>query len=75
LPDADRARMGLEPNSEIAVLAVVTLPQTGDRGTANLQGPIVIDFTTRRGWQVIVADSEYGTRHSIDLPLRIPEDG
>lgn len=75
LPEADQAKMGLVPNSETAVLAIITLPQAGNRATANLQGPLVIDFTTRRGWQVIVADSEYGTRHSIDVPLLIPVDG
>ena len=75
LPDSDQARMGLGPTSETAVLTIVTLPTVDNRATCNLQGPLVIDFTTRRGWQVILADSEYGTRHDIDLPLDAPEDG
>ena len=70
VPDADQAQMGLRPDSETAVLAIVTHPRSGSRATCNLQGPIVVDFTSRRGWQVIVADSDYGTRHEIDLPLR-----
>ena len=55
---------------ETAVLAIVTLPShPRDAFTVNLQGPLVIDLETGRGWQVIVTDSPYGTPHPIDLAL------
>lgn len=53
---------------EVAALTIVTLPrQRGDECTANLQGPLVIDFVNRNARQVIQEDPRYHTRHPIDL--------
>jgi len=53
---------------EVLVLSIVTLPRRpGEDCTVNLQGPLVIDFATRRANQVIQADPRYHTRHPVDL--------
>lgn len=55
-------------SSEIGVLAIVTLPRTvGEVPTANLQGLLALNFTRRLGKQIIVQDSQYGTRWPLDL--------
>ncbi len=56
------------PGEEVAVLTIVTLPRGDDPGcTANLQGPLVIHFPTRIARQVVLSDSQYHTRHPLDL--------
>lgn len=45
------------------------LVQAGRPGApcvANLQGPIALDLRTRRGRQVVVPDSPFGTRCEMD---------
>ena len=55
--------------SELAVLAIVTLPaERGGYATANLQGPIAFNPQRRIGRQVIVSDSAYGVRCPVELP-------
>ena len=54
------------------VMAVVTLPRDTDEVcTANLQAPVVLDLGRRTGRQVILADHDYGPRHSFDLRARL----
>lgn len=62
-PDVPEAR-----TPDVAALAIVTLPRArGEQCTANLQGPLVIDFASRQARQVIQADPRYHTRHPLEL--------
>lgn len=66
ISDGDARRLGLSPDAPRLIFAVVTVPKHDPRAmTANLLGPLVINTNTRQGRQVIVADEQYGTRHSI----------
>lgn len=66
-PDVPESR-----TPDLAALAIVTLPRApGDPCTANLQGPVVIDFVNRQARQVIQVDPRYHTRHPIDLRGRL----
>lgn len=66
VPLEDGALSAGEKGSDQLVFAVVTIPPgEPQRMTANLLGPVVIDTATRTGKQVILSDSEYGTRHMI----------
>jgi flagellar assembly factor FliW len=48
---------------DVVVLAIVTLPaRPGAPYVANLQGPVALDLRTRRGRQVVIAESSFGTR-------------
>lgn len=58
---------GGEP-SDLGVLAIVTLPsQRGELATVNLQGPLALNFKTRRGKQIICTEDTHGVRCPVDL--------
>jgi flagellar assembly factor FliW len=69
LPPSQFAEIGVaEDPSDIALLVTVTLPSaTGDLPTVNLQGPLAINFRTRRAKQIVVTEGEYGVRTPVDL--------
>lgn len=68
IPDEQLARLGATNAESIAVLGVVTLPSAADQAaTVNLQGPLVLDVRTRRGAQLVLADSAFGLRHPVAL--------
>jgi flagellar assembly factor FliW len=53
---------------DIGVLAIVTLPtQRGELATMNLQGPLALNFRTRRAKQIICTDDRQGVRSPVDL--------
>lgn len=70
--DEDRAAQ----DGEVSVLCIVTLPTPGAEAgpTANLQAPLVMDFESRTGRQVILASGSYHTRHPVTLPARAATD-
>lgn len=62
------AELGPHRPSDVALLAIVTLPgATGNAPTANLQGPVAINFATRSAKQIVVSDTEFGVRCAVDL--------
>lgn len=68
LKPADLAELGAEPASEIAILAIVTLPRTRQElCTANLQGPLAFNLAGQRAKQLVIPDSAYGVRSELDL--------
>jgi flagellar assembly factor FliW len=67
---ADLDRTGASGPADMALLAIVTLPASAaGRPTANLQGPIVLNLRTRRGKQLVCADTDQGVRCPFDLPV------
>jgi flagellar assembly factor FliW len=52
-------------SDECLIFAIVTIPDDHKKMTANLQGPVVINRSVRRGRQCIVADPEWKIRHFI----------
>jgi len=69
IPAADAIELGAAGPSDLAMLSIVTLPPpgSGERPTANLQGPIAINLRSRRGKQIIGADVDHGVRRPFDL--------
>ncbi len=56
-----------EDASEIAVLAILTLPSVrGETATANLQGPIALNYKKLVGKQLAL-ESPYGIRFPVEL--------
>ena len=56
-----------EDASEIAVLAILTLPnKQGETATANLQGPLALNHRKRVGKQLAL-ESSYGIRFPVEL--------
>ena len=68
LPDITAAELHARSPESIVVLAILTLPDGPHVPfTANLQGPLAINPLTRRGIQLVLPDSEFGTRTPVDL--------
>lgn len=62
------ADLGAYRPADIGLLSVVTLPSTpDDQPTANLQGPIAINFATRNAKQLVLSETDFGVRAAIDL--------
>ncbi|MEJ2663070.1 MAG: flagellar assembly protein FliW [Spirochaetia bacterium] len=57
--------IGIKNKEDILCFAIVTIPDNLSSMTANLQGPIIIDRSTRVGRQSISTDSRWKVRHPI----------
>ena len=57
-----------EPKSAL-LFSIVTIPQDGSPMTANLQGPIVINYETKSGLQAVLIDPRWKTKHDIVAEL------
>ncbi|HEX6923195.1 MAG TPA: flagellar assembly protein FliW [Bacillales bacterium] len=63
LPDWAAEQLEIESEEEAAVYAVLTLQDPFEKTTANLQAPILINHRKHKGKQLVLDDSQYGTRH------------
>lgn len=67
-PDSELVSLAPADASDVAVLAIVTLPRdSADVPTANLQGPVALNVRKRVGRQVVIQDSGFDVRHPLDL--------
>ena len=64
VPRAQLARLGYQPDHTLLVLAVATIPDSG-QATVNLRAPVVIDVNTMRGIQAILDDEELPIRFAL----------
>ena len=62
LDDATVAQLGIETADEALLLVIVTVGERPEDATANLLGPIVINTSRREGLQLVLPDSQWGTR-------------
>jgi flagellar assembly factor FliW len=53
------------PNEKLLVLGICTVPASVVDVTMNLQGPLVINPASRRGKQLVLNHSGYGTQHRL----------
>lgn len=65
LTATDLAPIGLESIEGAIVLSIVVIPEDPKQMTANLQGPLIINPTTRKGLQAISRSSQHRVRHLI----------
>jgi flagellar assembly factor FliW len=63
LPDSYSAQLG--DAQGIEVLVTVTLASDPKDSTVNLLGPLVINRSSGKGFQVLASDRDYSTRHKI----------
>ncbi len=70
---AELAEIGISSPEEALDFAIVTIPDDPAEMTANLQGPIVINKTTRVGRQSISVDPRWKVRHPIIKELAAVE--
>lgn len=72
VPDPVVAHLRAERADEVSVLAILTLAGPGEGATANLQGPILLNLSSRIGQQFVVQNSPYTTRERIPAD-RMPQ--
>ncbi|HSW39679.1 MAG TPA: flagellar assembly protein FliW [Acidobacteriota bacterium] len=65
LNDSDMADISGKNAAELAVFAVVTIPEVPREATINLMAPIVINDRARCGKQIILHESGYSVRHPL----------
>ncbi|MFI8688000.1 flagellar assembly protein FliW [Rossellomorea sp. NPDC077527] len=66
--ELDQASVELLENpteKEVQVLSILTVRETLQESTANLQAPIIINLANQRGKQVILNNNQYLTKHLI----------
>lgn len=64
----DLATLKISSPDDVAILAIVTLSRSPEESsTANLQGPLAINLTTRMGKQVTIDQPGFGIRVPVDL--------
>ena len=57
-------RIKVTSPNQVAILTIVTVPQTGvTEATTNLVGPLVINLHDRLGVQVVLEGTKYRTKH------------
>ena len=62
LPEPEQHSLELRSPSEAMVLCLLTVQREAQTITANLLGPLVVNSTTRKGRQVVLAESGYPVR-------------
>lgn len=62
LPEAEERSLELEREGDALVLCLLTVHRDTKAITANLLGPLVINAVSRRGRQVVLAESGYPVR-------------
>lgn len=65
-------RLGVEKEEDVEVLSIVTIDDNEKTMTANLKSPLVVNFHTLLGEQVIMENSQYSMRY--DLIQAFPEE-
>ena len=69
LPEAESESLGISDPEQAVVFCPVTLDAEHDQIHLNLLGPFIVNATSRRGRQVVLADSEWPVRAAVDLEL------
>lgn len=68
LSEGELRRLSARDATTIAVFAIVTLPIPGDtQCSANLQGPLVVNISERKGMQVVLGEGSFGVREPVPL--------
>ncbi|MGE6754521.1 flagellar assembly protein FliW [Rossellomorea sp. NPDC071047] len=65
LDQASVESLGNPTEKEVQVLSILTVRDTLNESTANLQAPIILNLANHKGKQVILTDSNFQTKHLI----------
>ena len=75
LPPEDGRKIDAKSEDDVSVITILTVPADPKQITANLRGPLVINWRTLVGRQVILKDTEYTTKHYIFIQKTETNDG
>lgn len=73
LPEEDRKKIEATSEDDVSVLTILTVPEEPKKITANLRGPLVVNWRTMIGRQVILKDTNYQTKHFIFIQDSVEE--
>lgn len=65
----------LEKEENVEVYVILSLHETFENSTANLQAPIIINRANKKAKQIIINDSAYTTKHHFLKPQNAGEKG
>jgi flagellar assembly factor FliW len=63
IDDQALKNIGITAPNDMLVLAILTLPRDGREVTVNLQGPLIINKLTNTGFQAVLNDARWTTKH------------
>jgi flagellar assembly factor FliW len=61
--------IGINDPGKALIFSIVTIPVDGSAMTANLQGPLIINRDNHLGFQAVLTDSRWKTKHDIIAEL------
>jgi flagellar assembly factor FliW len=65
IPNQVIENLEIKEQSDVVVFSVITIKESFEETTGNLQAPIIINGKNRRGEQIILNDNRYTTRHTL----------
>ncbi|MFC0272212.1 flagellar assembly protein FliW [Metabacillus herbersteinensis] len=65
LGEADKELLSLEKEEDVVVWTILTLKETFEESTANLQAPIIVNSKTKKAKQIIINNPSLRTKHKI----------
>jgi flagellar assembly factor FliW len=66
LSPSDQEQLKVKKPEEVSVQVIVTVADHFEKSTANLKGPVVINYKKNIGKQVVLNEVKYNTRHYIE---------
>ena len=70
LDESSIETLQLEKAEDVQLFVILTLGETIETSTANLQAPIVLNVKNHRAKQVILHDTQYKTKHPINQEVK-----
>lgn len=67
LTDIEQEELAIASSDDAVIFCPVTLDKTSESIFVNLLGPFVVNSRTRRGRQLVLADSEYPARAPVEI--------
>ena len=71
--DSELEKIEVKDPVDVAVMAIITVPNDGSPVTANLQGPIIINKKNKLCMQAVLDGEKYSTKHNIVEALKRKE--
>ena len=65
ITEEDLEELSIKKQEEVQVYNIVTIPHDPKEMTVNLMAPIIINTSNLRGKQIVLNESEYGTKHPL----------
>jgi flagellar assembly factor FliW len=66
LSPSDQEQLKVKKPEEVSVQVIVTVADHFEKSTANLKGPVIINYKKNIGKQVVLNEVKYNTRHYIE---------